>query len=146
MNIEIKIDENCEKDKIIIITKEINKEIDSIIKNIKKDSFDFIPAYKNDKVEILEKNNIFRFYANQGKVMAQTQNDEYTIKMRLYEIEEKLINDNFIRISNSDIVNLKKVKNFDLSYAGSIKVTLKNDQYTYVSRRYLSKIKEKIGL
>lgn len=25
MNIEIKIDENCEKDKIIIITKEINK-------------------------------------------------------------------------------------------------------------------------
>lgn len=146
MNIEIKIDENCEKDKIIIITKEINKEIDSIIKNIKKDSFDFIPAYKNDKVEILEKKNIFRFYANQGKVMAQTQNDEYTIKMRLYEIEEKLINDNFIRISNSDIVNLKKVKNFDLSYAGSIKVTLKNDQYTYVSRRYLSKIKEKIGL
>ena len=52
----------------------------------------------------------------------------------------------FVRISNSEIINLKKVKSFDLSFAGTICVTLSNGQTTYVSRRYVSKIKQVLGM
>ncbi len=52
----------------------------------------------------------------------------------------------FVRISNSEIVNLKKVKNFDLSITGTICVELANDTKTYVSRRYVSKIKKVLGI
>ena len=65
--------------------------------------------------------------------------------MRLYEIEEKLCSGNFVRISNSEIINLKKVKNFDLSFTGTILVRLSDGSTSYVSRRYVSKIKKILG-
>ncbi|MEE3499403.1 MAG: LytTR family DNA-binding domain-containing protein, partial [Ruminococcus bromii] len=44
------------------------------------------------------------------------------------------------------IINLKKVRNFDLSLSGTICVTLSDGTATYVSRRYVSKIKKVLGL
>jgi len=79
-------------------------------------------------------------------VTAVTDNGEYNLKNRLYEMEEKLNKSYFIRISNSEIINLKKVKNFDLNFTGTICVKLSNGTVTYVSRRYVSKIKEILGV
>jgi len=51
-----------------------------------------------------------------------------------------------VRISNSEIINLRKVKAFDLSLAGTIQVSLLNGTVTYVSRRYVPKIKQVLGI
>lgn len=66
--------------------------------------------------------------------------------MRLYEAEQRLDSRMFVRISNGEIINLKKVGGFDLSFAGTICVSLSNGTVTYVSRRYVSKIKQLLGL
>ena len=52
----------------------------------------------------------------------------------------------FVRISNSEIINLKKVRHFDLQLAGTICVSLLDGSTSYVSRRYVAKIKEILGL
>ena len=62
------------------------------------------------------------------------------------ELEERLAKDRFVRISNSEIINLKQVKGFDLSFAGTICVTLSGGTVTYVSRRYVAKIKQVLGI
>ena len=51
-----------------------------------------------------------------------------------------------MRISNSEMINLKTVRSFDLSLAGTICVSLKNGETAYVSRRYVSRIKEALGM
>ena len=66
--------------------------------------------------------------------------------MRLYQVEEKLTGRRFVRISNSEIINLNKTANFDLSFAGTIQVKLKNGDVTFVSRRYVSEIKKILGI
>lgn len=71
---------------------------------------------------------------------------EYTLHIRLYEIEERLNSHQFVRISNSEIINLKRVDNFDLSFTGTICVKLSNGTTTYVSRRYVAKIKKILGI
>ena len=68
------------------------------------------------------------------------------LKARLYELEERLAKKNFIRISNSEIVNFSKIKNFDLSLAGTITIIFKDGSKTYVSRRYVKKIKQFLGI
>ena len=67
------------------------------------------------------------------------------MRLRLYELEE-MLGKHFARISNSDIVNLKKVKEFNLSIVGTICVKLSNGTVTYVSRRFVSKIKQILGI
>lgn len=69
----------------------------------------------------------------------------YQVRLRLYELEERLDN-RFVRISNSEIVNLKKVKSLDLSFVGTICMELSNGEVSYVSRRYVSRMKKILGL
>ena len=95
---------------------------------------------------MVEPEDLIRVYANAGKVFAVTSKGEYTLRLRLYEVEERLSAYQFVRISNSEIINLKKADHFDLSFTGTICVKLSNGTTTYVSRRYVSKIKKILGI
>lgn len=146
MQIEIKIDPDCREPKILIVTDKVTEEVNCILKKLSADSPQVITGFHEDVAEILAPEEIFRFYTGNGKVFATTAKDEFSLRIRLYEIEENLSLPNFVRISNSEIINLKKVKNFDLSFTGTICVTLLDGTVTYVSRRYVNKIKKILGL
>lgn len=146
MQIEIKIEENCIDPKIIIVTGTMTDEIDKIIKMLSNEQPQLIAGFKDDVVEVLEPSDIYRIFSESGKVLAETNHGEYTLRLRLYEMEQRLDSHSFMRISNSDIINLKKVQKFDLSFAGTICVTLSNGTVTYVSRRFVAKIKQLLGI
>lgn len=146
MQIELKVDSSYNEPKIVIMTDSITEEIKSIMDRLSENIPQIISGIKDKKLEVLEKSDIIRIYANSGKIFAITDNGEYTLHLRLYEIENKLNSNQFVRISNSEIINLKKVNNFDLSFTGTICVKLSNGETTYVSRRYVSKIKKILGI
>lgn len=146
MQIEIKIDENCREPKIIIMTDKMTDEVNDIVKKLSVEQPQLIAGFKDDSVQVLEPSSIYRVYAQSGKVFAETSKGNYLLRLRLYEAEERLEKLSFVRISNSDIINLKKVKSFDLSFAGTICITLSNGTVTYVSRRTVSKIKKLLGI
>ena len=142
MEIEVRIDENCKDPRIIILTCKMTSEIDLILKKLSDERPTIITGFKDSVVELLEPHDIYRIFAASGKVFAETTRGEYVVHMRIYELEQRLDMSCFVRISNSDIINIKKVRNFDLSFTGTICVTLSNGTVTYVSRRFVSKIKQ----
>ena len=146
MQIEIKIDEACKAPKVIIVTDKVTDAVNDIFNRLSDEQPQVIAGFKDDTVEVLEPSEICRIYAASGKVLAETDRGEYALRLRLYEAEQRLDGSSFVRISNSDIINLKKVKSFDLSLAGTIRITLSNGTVTYVSRRSVSKIKQLLGL
>ena len=146
MQVEIKIDDNCIEPKVIIITDKITDEITDILNTLSSKTSEVITGFYNNLAEILSPEEIIRIYAEGGKTFATVNKKEYVLRQRLYELEERLIKYRFVRISNSEIINLKKVRNFDLSLSGTICVTLSDGTVTYVSRRYVSKIKQVLGL
>ncbi|WP_405358450.1 LytTR family DNA-binding domain-containing protein [Ruminococcus sp.] len=146
MQVEIKIDDNCIEPKVIIITDKVNDEINDILNTLSSKTPEVITGFYNKLAEILSPEDIIRIYAESGKTFASVDKKEYILKQRLYELEEQLSKHSFVRISNSEIINLKKVRNFDLSLSGTICVTLSDNTTTYVSRRYVSKIKQVLGL
>lgn len=146
MQIEIKMDENYREPKIIIMTDKMTDEVNDIVKKLSDEQPQLIVGFKDDSVQVIEPSSIYRVYAQSGKVFAETNNGNYLLRLRLYEAEERLEKLSFVRISNSDIINLKKVKSFDLSFAGTICITLSNGMVTYVSRRTVSKIKKLLGI
>ena len=146
MQVEIKIDSTYVEPKIIIITAAMTEDVNIIVDKLSKEAPQIISGLNNAKIEVIEQGDLIRVYANAGKVFAVTDKGEYITRLRLYEMEERLNSNQFVRISNSEIINFKKVKNFDLSFTGTICVEFMNGTTTYVSRRYISKIKTILGI
>jgi DNA-binding LytR/AlgR family response regulator len=74
-----------------------------------------------------------------------TENETFQLKERLYMLEE-MLDDSFLKINQSCIANIHKIKKFDASFSGALFVTLQNGYKDYVSRRRLKAVKERIGL
>ena len=146
MKVEIKIDSSYTDPKIIILTASMTDDVSNIVKKLSEDVSQIISGYKDEKIEILEQTDLIQIYANSGKVFAVTSKGKYVLRLRLYELENRLPSNQFIRISNSEIINLKKVNNFDLSFTGTICVKLSNGVTTYASRRYVPKLKKILGI
>ena len=146
MQIKIELNSMYKEPEIVILTAEMSDDIDRVFKLLSDEKPKIIAGIKDDRVEVLEPADIIRVYANSKRVFAVTDNGEYTLKLRLYEAEERLDKGDFVRISKSEIVNLKKVKSFDLNFAGTICVRLSNNDVTYVSRRYVAKVKKVLGM
>lgn len=146
MKIEVLIDQDCKEPKIIILTDKRTDDINAIIKRLSETYSDTMTAFSERGVEIIDNKDVIRFYSENKKVFVQTSKGKYTVRARLYELEEKLDSKIFVRISNSEIVNIRKIRNLDTSLTGTICVFLQDDIKTFASRRYVSKIKKKFGI
>lgn len=146
MQLEVKIDRSYIEPKVIILTASMTEDINIILNKLSDKAPQIISGSRDNKIEVIEPEDLIQIYASSGKVFAVTHKGEYALRLRLYEIEERLPSHQFVRISNSEIINLKHVNNFDLSFTGTICVKLANGTITYVSRRYVSKLKKILGI
>lgn len=105
-----------------------------------------LSGLREGRHEVIDPADLIRVYSQSGKVFAQSTKGIYQLRFRLYEMEEKLDAARFIRISNSEIIAIAQIARFDLSFAGTICIELKNGEKTYVSRRYMPALKAVLGL
>ena len=148
MKLHINIDKSITESEILITTDQMTEEVNRIVDFINRieETGTMLSGIRNGRVELLDQEKLIRFYAENGRVYVRTDRDSYQLKLRLYELEERLDSSLFVRISNSEIVNLKKVKSLDLSFTGTICMELTNGEVSYVSRRYVARIKKLLGL
>ena len=143
MKLQIVIDPNRDEE-IIIYAHEKTPLVCEIEELVKSHSVDLIGYTENETVK-LNLNDIYCFFTEDNKVYALTENEKYRLKSRLYQIEESL-SDNFVKINQSCIANIKKVDRFKATVGGSLTVVFKNGHIDYVSRRNLKNVKERLGL
>lgn len=100
---------------------------------------------KDGNSEILDAfSEVCCFTVEGNKVYANTLDGRYQVKKRLYALEEEY--EEFLKINQSCIANVKMIKRFEASYGGSLLVVFKNGHREYVSRRNIKKVKERFGL
>ena len=146
MQVEVKLDKSVTEPKVVILTDRMSEEVNTLVQMLSETEPKLIAGFRDDTVTVLDEQEILRIYAAGGKVYAVLPSGEYVLRLRLYEAEERLKQRQFVRISNSEIINLKKARSFDLSFTGTICVVLSDGSRTYVSRRYVSRIKEVLGI
>jgi DNA-binding LytR/AlgR family response regulator len=146
VQIEIKIDSECREPRMVLVTDHMTEELNDLVRRLSGQTPQMLAGFREDTLEILNPAEVLRIYAASGKVYAVTERGEYALRQRLYELEERLAGGRFVRSSNSEILNLGKVRSFDLSFAGTICVTLADGSTAYVSRRYVPKIKQVLGI
>ncbi|MDD4532791.1 MAG: LytTR family DNA-binding domain-containing protein [Bacilli bacterium] len=145
MKIKINIDKDIDETSVIINAAKMSKDIDNLVSIINNASDKNLVGYKDELVYFIPRDEVVRFYIYDKMVKLETMTVTYNVKSTLRGLEETLER-NFIRISNSEIVNLRYISHVDLSDRGTIKIVFKNNQYTYASRRNVGLIKERLGL
>ncbi len=146
MKIKLEFHEKYKEPEIHICHDKDNPEIRKIYATIKNMVDLRVRANDGNETVMLPCSEIIRIYSQEKRVYAVSTEKTYLMYERLYELEECLDMHQFIRISNSEIVNVQKIKRLDTSLTGTIKMYLQGDQETYVSRRYVSKIKKALGI
>lgn len=145
VDIEVEIDDRYVEPKVKILTKERDRQVEDIInaiENVAETGYSLIPAVGEEGITFLSQRDIIRIYTEGRKVMLQSEDGTYSLKKSLSGIEEELNPSRFIRISQSEIINIYKVKRFDINIAGTIGVEFDNGVKSWASRSCVKSIKK----
>lgn len=144
MKIKVHIDSAFQEEMLQIQAPSRTPKIQQVVEFVENlDSNQRLKGKRDGETYLIEPNAISRIYIENRQVLAETTQGEYHLGLRLYQVLEKLPS-HFLKISQSEIVNLKEIKRFNITPNGLVKIHLKNKETTYSSRRYLKVIKEKL--
>ena len=142
MKCKVFIDKNHEEE-VVIYSHQRNSLVEQIESLVNSQELE-ITGYKEQEAVKLDLSEIFCFICEENKIFALTEKERFKIKLRLYQLEEKLPQ-NFVKLNQSCIGNVKKIQRFNASFGGSLSVEFKNGYKDYVSRRQLKIVKERFG-
>lgn len=143
INVRTNISQEFGEDvEIVINTSKYTKEVGEIIETLQQitSKIDSIIGKKGNEISVISIDEIICFYSSEQNNYCKTDKGEFVIKQKLYELEECLPANNFVRISNSSIINIKFVECFDVSMIGNILVKFKDGSTEYVSKRRVSSV------
>ena len=146
MKVRLDIDQQYAEEQIIIEAPTLSPRVQKVKNFVQSlDQKETLKGKFQDQVFLIEIQKIQRIYIENRKVLAETGNRTYALDIRLYQAVE-ILPASFIQISQSEIVNIDAISHLKLTSNGLIEIYLKNDSFTYSSRRYLKAIKEKLEL
>ncbi|MBR4758588.1 MAG: LytTR family transcriptional regulator DNA-binding domain-containing protein [Lachnospiraceae bacterium] len=147
IDINIIIDEECVEPVVDIRTYKQTQQVDSIvsaIENASRSIYPPIPVTDGGKLSFVSQRDVYRIKTAGRKVSLETDSGTYVVRGTMNRFEEELDTERFIRISQSEIVNLYKVKSFDLSGNGTILIEFENGEKSWVARRCVKALREKL--
>ena len=134
-----------EEDEIIVKCRFIDNDLTLLLNQLKNGSSQ-MNFLKNNKIVFVEKKDIFYFESVDDKVFAYTHNEVFETNLKLYELEQILYSKSFFRANKAVLVNLNKIKSLSPAFGGRFEAILKNDYKVIISRNYVPKLKELLGL
>ena len=137
------ISEKYEEIEIIINAPKRTEEVQKIEKKlIGKETaiIKQIIGYQGNDIFVIKTEDIILVYSEEKNNYCKTKDGIYMVKEKMYYLDDMLDKNKFIRISNSAIINIDKIKCFNTSIIGRIVVKFYDNTEVNVSRRRTTEI------
>ncbi len=145
MKINIKVDGTVNETEITILCRQVDNELDAVISSLGLIN-NTVPGRQGDETFFIPISEIYYFETIDNKTFFYTRDHTYETAARLYQLEEKLTDSPFVRISKSSLMNLQKVKSIKSEENSRLIATLSSGDKLVVSRQYIQLIKLKLGV
>ncbi|RKM59330.1 LytTR family transcriptional regulator [Butyrivibrio sp. CB08] len=145
MKIEIDIDEKYPDTEVVIRANKLDSDVERLVAMMRMVNMQ-IGVRKNDETYLLDVEKILYIEAVERKTFVYTSDETYESDLKLYEIEQELLERDFFRISKHSIVNIRMIKSLKSDINRKIRITLRNDEQIVVSRMYSDELRRKLGL
>lgn len=134
-----------EEEQIIIRCREMSKELFQLIDQLKSQRHTLIGMDGSD-IHRIDPSMIYYFETVDNKVFIYCREKVFESRHKLYEIEELFTNSDFLRVSKSVILNLRRVSFLSPGFSGRLEATLDNQEKVIISRQYVPDLKRKLML
>ncbi len=145
MKITIQIDEKIQDTEIAVTCNRLSPEIEKMIATLRMLDQQ-LAVTKEDENYLLDVEKIAYIEAMERKTFVYTKDDVYESKLKLYEMEERLCQSGFFRVSKNTLVHLRFIKSLKNDIARKLRLTLVNGEQIMVSRQYADEIKQRLGV
>ena len=145
MKINLDIDGKYDDTEVIIRAPHLNNDIERIVAMMRMIDMQ-IAVRKDNETVLLDTDKILYVEAVDRKTFVYTNVDTYESELKLYELEQQLVERDFLRISKQSIVNLRKIRSLKTDVNRKIRITLQNGEQIVVSRMYSDELRRKLGL
>ncbi|MCR5490136.1 MAG: LytTR family transcriptional regulator DNA-binding domain-containing protein [Saccharofermentans sp.] len=145
MKINLDIDGKYDDTEVIIRAPHLNNDIERMVAMMRMIDMQ-IAVRKEGETILLETDKILYVEAVDRKTFVYTSSETYESELKLYELEQELVQRDFLRISKQSIVNLRKIKSLKTDVNRKIRITLANGEQIVVSRMYSDDLRRKLGL
>lgn len=144
---KITIDESDSQQEVEIVIKcdKVTEEIEKLISMLRS-SEEKITGLIEGETYLIDPSDIYYFESVDKKTFMYTETEVLETPLRLYELQEKLVNQDFFRASKSTIINTSKIQRLSPRLNGKLDVRLENGEKLVVSRQYVGRLKEILGL
>jgi len=89
---------------------------------------------------------VLYFESVDKKTFIYTETEVLETSLRLYMLEERLINSSFFRASKNTIININKIASLKPEFGGRMEATLTSGERIMISRQYLPTLKNKLEM
>ena len=145
MKIHINQQVDITETEITISCRQINPEIEKIISLLRVMDLK-LTGVRERQTYILDAAKILYIDTVDKKTFFYTKTEVYETTLKLYELEERLGVNDFLRANKSCIINFNQIKSIKADLDKKLLVTMNNGEKLFISRQYATKFKEKLGV
>ncbi|MBD5544736.1 MAG: LytTR family transcriptional regulator [Lachnospiraceae bacterium] len=105
-----------------------------------------LTAKKNAEIYLLDIERIIYIESVDRKCFIYTERDIYESDFRLYELEQRLEEYGFFRVSKSFLIHLQSIQSLKADINRRIRITMSNGEQIIASRQYADALKKRLGV
>lgn len=145
MKITINIVPEHDEPEIVVSCRHLTPEIERIIASLRMLE-NQLTVRSDGAIHILDPFDALYMESVDRRTFVYTKDQVYETDLKLYELEEKLTDWYFFRISKSCVVNLKKIRTLKTDLERRIRITMENGEQIIASRMYADELRKRLGV
>ena len=143
MKITIDQQAHIEEIQITIVCQQVDEQILRMVASLR--AFDKkITGLLDGQTFLLAPGDILYCDTVDRRTFLYTADQAYETPLKLYELLERLSQEEFIRASKSSLVNFSKIKSLRPDFGGRLTVTMENGEQLTISRQFAPDIRNKL--
>ncbi|MCR4646041.1 MAG: LytTR family transcriptional regulator [Oscillospiraceae bacterium] len=140
MKVKIQVEPAIPEDYVEFHVRQVTEEVSKLAEIIEKHDSVLTGTDQYDRTVMIQPDEIVALHAEKKWCRIFTETADYSCRKRLYELEE-ILGPEYMRISKSIIVNVRKIESVEAVFNGMMLLHMKNGSKEYVSRTYLPNLK-----
>lgn len=147
MKPELIIDEQLNDDEVKIHTKTVTAgaRVLSYINHFTTDRENLI-IRSGEELRMIQKSEVICAEVQDKTLTIYTKSEQIITSRSLSALMKELNSETFLKVSKAEMLNIQMIDRVEPSFSGNLTAWMKNGRKVSISRRYVSKLKERLGI